>query len=139
MRRDEVGRNEPDSGVFALVEMARTALGQLSHEQCLRGELETGRRTKRDWANSTSRHWQTLAILTLAFLLIGAVLVVFRHVIWPDALSYVVEIESTNKAQLTQPIGTSSLAVRNPDGAETKQSPSSRTKLSAAPKSKISK
>lgn len=126
MWHDDVNRAEPDSGVFALVEMARSALGQLSHEQCLRAELEIARRTKRNRAKFASRHLHVLAMLALFFALIGAALAVFRHVIWPDALSYVVEIGSANETPLTQPSGTSAAVLRYP--------PSSRTKLGAAPK-----
>ena len=117
MRRDEVNSEEPDSGIFPLIEVARTALGQLTPEQWLRGELAMGRRTKRARAKRAPRQMRLLVMVPLTGALIGAAFVL-RHVIRPDAPSFGVGFGSVNEAQLTQPSGTSASILRFPDGTE---------------------
>jgi hypothetical protein len=129
MRHDELNNEESESGVFSLIEVART-IGQLTPEQRRRGELAIVRSTNQAWTNRApwQLRLQVLVVLVLAF--IGAAIAV-RNAIAPEALSYVVEIGSAHEAQLTQPSGTSGSALSHPS--------SPRSKSGAAPKSKNSK
>lgn len=123
MRHDELSGHEPDSGIFALVQAARTAMAQLSPEQRRRGELAIVRNTEQTRAKRAPRQLRLLVAFILAC--VGAAFVL-RQVIAPAALSYFVDIGSANEAQLTQTIGTSASILRFSDGTEIRLSKETR-------------
>jgi|GEM_PF-4867268 len=117
MRRDEVERNEPDSGVFALVEVARNVIGQLSPEQYLRGELTIGRYTNQA---RTERAFRLSRVPVIVAIILAFVITAFalRRVVKSDNLSYIVEIGTTHEAQPGRSSGVSASVLNYPDGME---------------------
>ncbi len=130
MRHDELNSEESESGVFSLIEVARTTIGQLTPEQRCRGELAIVRSTNQAWTNRApwQLRLQVLVVLVLAFI---GVAIAVRNAIAPDPLSYVIEIGPANEAPLRLPSGSSASVLRYP--------PSSGTELGAVTESKSSK
>ncbi len=106
-----------DPSFQPLIELARSSLGHLTPEQCLRGEQAILRRLNQTWAPRSP--WLARGILAAAAIpvLLGAALLL-RHVVMPDPLAYHVENGFMDPTQSVHASGANSPMLRFSDGSE---------------------
>jgi len=120
MANESSARSDLPFGVSQLTELARQSLGQMTPEQCLRGELVVATRGAVDRARTGRAAWQTGAGLALAAGLVLASVQWLRHheAKTPGALSYVVENGASSEGRSIDVDNAASSTVRFSDGTE---------------------